>query len=202
LVARAPNDLAVTDSGGTVGAAYTHGADADGPAGVDLARFPVVGRASHQSLIRAVAPERLDLARPTVAFSPVSNEYGVFYWVENNRRVQLRVARIAGDRVSGDSLVATSDRSPSPASAVWADTEYGIAWVDTRAGQLSVWFQRLDSSASPVGEPVAIIPDAAVPRSPSLVWTGDTYGMVYVERDGPADQVYFVSGPLGCPVVR
>ena len=202
IPARSPSDMTVVDTGGTVGAVYVHGPDAEGPSGIELARFPLVGRPTHRPVARPAPPARLELIRPGVAFSPVANEYGVFYWVAANRVHDLRVARFGVDFVLADERVATTDHPASPPSAVWAATEYGVAWIDARDDRASVFFQRLDARAQAVGDPIAAVPAAVAPRSPALVWTGETYGLVYVERDGPVDQLYFVSGPLGCALLR
>jgi len=202
LVARTPSDLTTVDSGGTIGAIYVHGPDDEGGAGVELARFPIAGRPTHRSVARPQAPTRLELVRPGAAFSNVANEYGVFYWVETNRDFTLRAARFGLDFVTGDEPLVTTQHPPSPPSVVWAATEYGLAWVDAIDDRVSVYFLRAGPRANRVGDPLPVARGAIAPRSPSLVSNGDGYGLVYVERDGPVDQLHFVRGPMGCPLLR
>ena len=197
--APALRDVATVDSRGSVGTVYVHGPDDEVESGLQLVNFPLAGRATWSPLVRGAPVES---TRPAVAFSTVSNEYATFHWTTEMRRNLLRVVTFGAGRVQHDADVVRTAHPQSPPSAVWATTEFGVVWVDSRDDRVSVWFQRLDARGALVGEPLPIAGGAEAPRSPTLVWTGETYGLVYVERDGPIDQLHFVHGPMGCPLVR
>ncbi len=83
-----------------------------------------------------------------------------------------------------------SSRSPSLA---WNGTGFGVAWQDDRDGQMGIYFALLDAQGRLPGDDFRISDVAGVGVTPSLVWTGDGYGVAWEdERDGfEQSEIYF-----------
>lgn len=82
---------------------------------------------------------------------------------------------------------------PSP-SLVWSGSEYadyGIAWSDASDANLEIFFACFSTTGEIIGDEVRVTNAAGNSESPSLVWTGSEYGVVWHDsRDGNAE-IYF-----------
>jgi hypothetical protein len=83
-----------------------------------------------------------------------------------------------------------SSRSPSIA---WNGTGFGVTWQDDRDGQLGIYFALLDAQGRLSSEDFRISDVAGVGVTPSVVWTGEGYGVAWEdERDGfEQGEIYF-----------
>ncbi len=105
-----------------------------------------------------------------------------------------------GDR-QGENIRVTDDAHPSVLPQIAAGPlDFGVTWQDRRAGNHEIWFQHLDFLGRPTGSPVRISDDPANSFGPSIAWDGNRFGIAwYDERDGDEPEIYFGTGPLGCP---
>lgn len=93
-----------------------------------------------------------------------------------------------------------SSRSPSIA---WNGTGFGVAWQDDRDGQWGIYFALLDAQGRQPSEDFRISDTAGVGVTPSVVWTGEGYGVAWEdERDGfEQAEIYFrLLDERGAPV--
>ncbi len=99
----------------------------------------------------------------------------------------LHVARVTGDGqlVGGDAAISGGEGVAEYPSIVWTGSEYGVAWNDTRDGNLEIYFARLDGQGTKIGGDVRVSEAAGTSYAPSLVWTGQEYAVAwYDDRDG------------------
>jgi hypothetical protein len=118
---------------------------------------------------------------PSVAWT--GSEYGVAWQDFRDGNWEIYFARLdaSGDLIPGSEVrvTSTSGNTENP-SLVWTGAEYGLAWDDYHASAWVVSFTRL----SPTGE--ILMEETRVSRSlgrdfrqPSLVWTGEEYGVAW-----------------------
>jgi hypothetical protein len=77
-------------------------------------------------------------------------------------------------------------------SLVWTEIEYAISWQDERDGNKEIYFARLDSSGNKIGSDVRITNDSLYSFNPSLVWTGNNYGIAWQDFKEGNYEIYFV----------
>jgi cysteine-rich repeat protein len=106
---------------------------------------------------------------------------------------EIYFARIdsSGSKMGSDIRI-TSNSGPSfYPSIVWTGSEFGVAWEDQRDGNNELYFVRIDSSGSKIGNDVRITNDPANSYYTSLVWTGSEFGAAWEDyRDENVD-IYF-----------
>jgi hypothetical protein len=75
-------------------------------------------------------------------------------------------------------------------SLAWSGSGWGIAWRDTRTGDPSVYFARLDAEGVKQGGDVLITPSGGA-RAPALVWTGGEFALVWEDDRSGNSEIYF-----------
>jgi hypothetical protein len=98
--------------------------------------------------------------------------------------LHFRWASANGGTLGSSQVVAAgTNRSDEPV-ITWVGAEYGVAWNDSRDGNLEVYFTRLTSSGTLPGgytaERVTMSSTCASSR-PTLAWTGTEYGLAWDE---------------------
>ena len=83
----------------------------------------------------------------------------------------------------------TTGQSDAP-SLVWTGTEYGLAWVDDRGGNDEIFFARVAADGALLGEPERVTDSPGEGRDPSLVWTGESYAVAWVDDQEGNFEVY------------
>ena len=68
---------------------------------------------------------------------------------------------------------------PVDPSLVWNGTAYALAWSDYRDDNFEIYFTRLTPDGVKIGGDVPVTDYQGDSRAPSLVWTGDTYGVAW-----------------------
>ncbi|MHC4837224.1 MAG: TolB family protein [Planctomycetota bacterium] len=88
-----------------------------------------------------------------------------------------------GGVLDGDPIAVTdTDSTSSTPSLAWNGNGYGVAWQDTRSGQVQIWFQEINANGGLVNAAVRVSQDNRASSAPSLVWNGDGYGVAW--QDG------------------
>ena len=64
----------------------------------------------------------------------------------------------------------------------WNGAGYGVAWEDQRDGNREVYFVRLDSFGSQLGNVTRITDDSATSSEPRLTWNGTEYGLLWASN--------------------
>jgi hypothetical protein len=74
---------------------------------------------------------------------------------------------------------------------IFTGVEFGLAWSDTQTGNREIYFLRLDEDGNPTGPASRITTNAAGSFTPSLIWTGQEYGVAWMDdRDGNQEIYY------------
>jgi hypothetical protein len=95
-------------------------------------------------------------------------------------------------RPTPDDVVTNTPSDSIAPQVVWSGTEYGVAWQDNRDGNEEIYFALLDANGSSITGDIRITNDSANSSTPSLVWTGNQYGIAWQDsRDGNSE-IYFV----------
>jgi hypothetical protein len=136
-------------------------------------------------------------ADPAVSRSPslvwTGIEYGVSWRDDRDGNHEIYFARLdaSGTMIVGDVRVTTDLSNSYVPTLLWTGIEYGASWQDDRDGNHEIYFARLDSSGTKIGDDVRVTADPAYSQYPSMVWTGSEYGVSwYDERDGNYE-IYF-----------
>ena len=94
-------------------------------------------------------------------------------------------------KIGSDVRITNDPRNSLGSSLVWAGTEYGVSWKDSRDGNYEIYFARIAADGTKSGTDVRITEDPHESWEPSLVWIGTEYGVSwYDDRDGPTE-IYF-----------
>ena len=83
----------------------------------------------------------------------------------------------------------TAGRSDAP-SLAWNGSEYAVAFVDNRGGNAEIFLARVAADGALLGEPVRITDSPGEGRDPSLVWTGESWAVAWVDDQEGNFEVY------------
>jgi hypothetical protein len=79
-------------------------------------------------------------------------------------------------------------------SVAFDGTNWAMAWADQRNGRAAdIFFQQLDADGAPAGSAVQITNDDVPSTSPTLVWNGSAYGLLWLDH---------LRGPNGQPTAQ
>jgi hypothetical protein len=128
---------------------------------------------------------------PSLVWS--GSEYGVSWYDERDGNSEIYLARLDSSRGKiGSDVRVTYDSSDSwNPSLVWTGGEYGISWLDGRDESPEIYFARLDSSGNKIGSDVRVTYDSSGSWNPSLVWTGNEYGVSWHDKRDGKREIYF-----------
>jgi len=71
------------------------------------------------------------------------------------------------------------------ANIEWADSAYGIVWVDRRDGNDEIYFTKLGSDGTKLLPDIRITNAGGYSRHPSFAWNGQEFGIIWWDnRDG------------------
>ncbi len=116
---------------------------------------------------------------PTLVWT--GTEYGVC-WVDNrDGNAEIYFTRISsiGLEATDDIRITNNTYSSNAPSLIWAGTEYGIAWSDTRDDNPEIYFARINASGVKQGSDIRITNESSTSIYPSLEWSGTEYGVCW-----------------------
>jgi hypothetical protein len=121
------------------------------------------------------------------------SEYGVSWRDNRDGNWEIYFARLnsAGAKISSEIRVTNDAESSLSPSLVWTGTEYAISWYDFRDGNYEIYLARLNSSGTKIGSDIRVTSDPAQSAFPSLVWTGDEFGISWHDQRDGNDEIYF-----------
>lgn len=121
-------------------------------------------------------------------------EYG-FAWSDprdGNDEIYFARFDVAGTRIGGEVRVTDDPNGSTQPSLVWTGTDFGVGWQDSRDGNTEVYFARLDATGAKIGSDIRVTTDAGTSQRPSIAWTGQEYGLSWIDDRTGDDQLYFV----------
>lgn len=74
---------------------------------------------------------------------------------------------------------------------VYSNSEFGLAWQDSRDGNSEIYFARLDSSGVKQGTDLRVTTDPSNSEKPTLAWTGSEYGIAWQDRRSGYYEIWF-----------
>ena len=107
-----------------------------------------------------------------------------------------------GARVLDEDLLlteASTDRAHP--SLVWTGSFFGLVWADTRHGDTEIYFRKITVNGDEVHAeaPLRITRAPGPSVQPSLVWTGEEFGLIWADGRSGDVGVYFTHGRFDCP---
>ena len=128
---------------------------------------------------------------PAVAFT--GTEYAVVWEDELNGEAEIYFMRLDRKGIPlGAPLRITNAPSYSlEPSIAWTGTEFGVAWYDYRDGNWEVYFTRLDDHGARLTGDIRLTNGSADSYRPRLVWTGNAYGVVWIDSRDGNQELYF-----------
>jgi hypothetical protein len=85
-------------------------------------------------------------------------------------------------RIPGDILVATGVNEAQWTSVAWTGEEYGVSWDENElASANDIYFARLGTNGEKIGADIRLTDGTRRPYGPSVVWTGDGYGLAWID---------------------
>lgn len=135
----------------------------------------------------------------------VAAGYGVV-WVDQrdgNSEVYFRAldANGAPTGSAGDIDVSSSTGESLNPDVVWTGSEFGVVWDDVKGKNRDIYFRRLASDGTPLGQAVRVTSDASLQELASITWDGTDYGIAWTdERDGNREIYARLVDATGSPV--
>jgi hypothetical protein len=102
-------------------------------------------------------------------------------------------------RVGGEVRVTNATGRSDRPSLAWTGEHFALAWRDEReAGNSEIRFARLDGDGARVGAEVRVTNAVGLSSNPSLVWTGERFGVAWRDdRFGNAEVLFVRLGSEG-----
>jgi hypothetical protein len=121
------------------------------------------------------------------------SEYGMVWQEDRDGNDEIYFARFdsSGNKIDSDKRITTDSSNSLRPAMVWIGNEYGVAWSDQRDGNAEIYFSRLDYKGNKISSDIRVTNDSSSSYSPSMIWTGNQYGISWNDlRDGNYE-IYF-----------
>ncbi|MCZ6650645.1 MAG: MopE-related protein, partial [Acidobacteria bacterium] len=138
--------------------------------------------------------------RPSLVWN--GSEFAVAWVDERDGNPEIYFQRLTAlGALSGSARRVTSDAAFSgEPDLIWTGTEYALAWSDEAAGNREITFARIATDSTITAGPTRLTSDSAVSEQPSLVWTGNGYGLAWTDQRDLNKEIYvLVLDSLGSP---
>jgi hypothetical protein len=105
------------------------------------------------------------------------SELGVAWQDNRDGNWEIYFSRLdsSGYPIGANIRITNDSADTAQCDLVWNGTEYGLAWIDSRAGAYEVYFARVSEAGAKVGSDVRITDFPGQAYEPDLVWTGAEY---------------------------
>lgn len=124
------------------------------------------------------------------------SEFGVSWRDDRDGNHEIYFARIESDgyRIGPDHRITNDDRDSARPSMVWTGSVFGISWSDNRDEphpdgwpyNTEIYLTHVNPDGSKIRDDIRITNDDSISESPSLVWTGSEFGIVWQDyRNDP-----------------
>lgn len=140
---------------------------------------------------------RVSNSSSTVTFPSLiwtGSEYGVAWsdWRDGNVEIYFTHLTRVGEKIGGDVRITNALGNSTFPSLVWNGEGYAVAWSDGRAGpNIEIYFGRFDASGNRIDEDQRLTFTSFVSEMPSLVWSGQGFGLVWRENFAEQGEIYF-----------
>jgi hypothetical protein len=115
------------------------------------------------------------------AFAWNGNGYGLVWADSTGTTIRFGLRDSAGATLGGVTMIGTGQNPFDRLEVVWTGAEYAVVWVDGRTTPPRIYFDRLDAGGVLQGAEVAVSVAGVPGGSPSLVWTGSGFALVWDE---------------------
>ncbi len=139
---------------------------------------------------------------PDLVWNPDAREFGIVWRCDQTGRSELYFARVSeqGERIGGISQVPFGETARVPGRAlVWTGTEYAVAFEAFGPGPRGVYVARISAAGDKIGGDTFAAPTSSGEPWPSMVWTGEDLGIVWIDDSDGQRDAYFARGPFQCP---
>jgi hypothetical protein len=128
---------------------------------------------------------------PSVAWN--GSEYGLVWRDDRDGNEEIYFARIdaAGAKVGSDRRITNATGASGWPNLVWNGSEYGLSWYDERDGNREIYFTRLQATGNKSRPDVRVTDDPATSSLPTLVWTGEEWGVAWHDARHGDTEIYF-----------
>jgi hypothetical protein len=120
-------------------------------------------------------------------------EFGLAWRDDRDGNHEIYFARLdaAGSLIGEARRISHADELSGWPSLVWNGREYGLAWHDETDGGREIYFTRLRPNGDKLMPDLRVTVDSGMSSNPSLVWSGEEYGVAWHDdRDGNLE-IYF-----------
>lgn len=131
-------------------------------------------------------------ANPTIVWT--GSLYGVAWEDDRNGTWDIFFALLdaSGSVLGTETQVTGSSRDKRSPSLAWSGSQFGLAWEDYFLMNWNVFFALLDAGGNVVpGSTVPVTLHISDQFDPSLVWTGEEYGVAYKDYQNGTADIYF-----------
>src|SRR3989339_414187 len=123
------------------------------------------------------------------------NEYGVIWrdWRDGSYEIYFKRISKDGTVINPGSIRLTDGTADvtSVPSLVWTGTEYGMVWSDLRDGNNEIYFKHVSENGESMSLDIRITFGSDSSRSPTLVWNGTEYGIIWREENDTGNRYMF-----------
>lgn len=119
--------------------------------------------------------------------------YGLVWEDGRNSNWEIYFARInsLGSKIGSDVRITTNTANSWNPQIIWTGADYGITWMDDRAGNWDIFFAKVNSSGIKSTGDIQVTSLPTHSMWSTIDWTGTDYGIAWTdERDGN-QEIYF-----------
>jgi parallel beta-helix repeat protein len=190
-------DLAWTGTG--YGVFWTNNQFGSPDYGLHFTPLDAAGNLSGADLLVADDPE---VGIPVLVWT--GQEHGLAWDVGDE--IQFTRLDAMGNRLAPNIPVTSDPAYSAYPDMIWTGAGYALTWEDERDGNAEIYFARLDSVGTRIGNEVRVTEASGHSFEPLLAWSETVYGLTWYDNRDGFYRVYFVTldsegRPVG-PVTR
>jgi hypothetical protein len=172
---------------------------AQGPLGQSEIFFTRVSSAGAEigSDIPVTTDDDIESASPSIVWT--GTKYGLAWHDKRlggeNFEIYFALLDAAGSKEGTDVPISNDSSGSLSPSLAWnnVNSEYGVAWADTRNGMDNeeIYFARISSAGAKLGTDVRITNSTGASSFASLIWAEGTYALAWVDDRDDNEEIYF-----------
>jgi len=123
------------------------------------------------------------------------SEYAMCWLDSRHGETEIYFARVSesGELLGDEVRVTDTDANSTSPSLIWNGAEFGVAWVEGSSGSTEVYFVRLASDGTVLGDMVRVSSSEGAAQLPSLVYNGENYALSWQDTGDGNYEIYFVT---------
>jgi len=122
-------------------------------------------------------------------------EFGIAWWDRRPGNDEIYFTRLdpTGAKIGSDIRITNNSHRSNGPRLIWAGTQYGLTWADSRDGGVdNVFFTRLDPLGNKLQADTRLDSDPTLSKGSNIVWTGTEFGAVWHDKRHGESESYFV----------